>query len=92
MARKIPLTNITKYMLVAEGIQRDLRKNPRSPAVVRRAVLDLTDLVAKGLEEAAQVFEGLTMVVFSHHPDVTGGPRRGTSAPRSHPGRRRVVA
>ena len=92
MARKIPLTNFTKYRLVAEGIQRDLRKNPRSPAAVRQAVLDLADLAAKGLEEAAQVFEGLELVVFAHHPDVTRGPRRAERARRAQPGGGRGVA
>ena len=35
MAMTIPLTNLAKYMKVAEVIHRDFRKSPASPAAVR---------------------------------------------------------
>ena len=76
MAQTIPLTNFGAYLQNAKAIQRKLRGRTVSPAVMREAVADLADLAAKSLEEAAQVFEGLTMVVLSLHPDVMRGPRR----------------
>jgi len=88
MAKSIPLTNFAKYMRVAEAIRRDLRKSPGSPAAVRQAVVDLADLAAKALEEAAQVFEGLAMILLSLHPDVTRGRPREKRAPRAQAARR----
>jgi len=60
----------------AKAIRRDLRNSTGSPAAVRKAVEDLADLAAKAMEEAAQVFEGLTMTVLALHPDVTRAPQR----------------
>jgi len=82
MAQRIPLTNFPQYLTEAEAIRRNLRESTASPEAVRQAVVDLADLAAKGLEEAAQVFEGLALVVLSHHPDVKRAPRRGKRAPR----------
>jgi len=80
MAKRIPRTNFAEYWRVAEAIRRDLRASTGSPVAVRQAVLNLADLVAKALEEAAQVSEGLSMVVLAQHPDVTRGPRRAERA------------
>ena len=83
MAKTIPLTNFSTYLTEAHAIRRDLRESTGSPEAVRQAVVALADLVAKGLEEAAQVFEGLVLVVLSHHPDVRRAPRRQERAPRA---------
>ena len=83
MARRIPLTNFTKYMTEAQAIGRNLRESAGSPETVRQAVLDLTDLAAKSLEEAAQVFEGLALVVLSQHPGVTRARPREKRVPRA---------
>lgn len=73
MAAEIPLTNFAKYMRVAEKIQQDLGECPESPAALRQAVVDLVKLARQSLEEAAQVFEALALVVLAHHPDVRRG-------------------
>lgn len=80
MAKRIPRTNFAEYWRVAEAIRWDLRASTGSPVAVRQAVLNLAELVAKALEEAAQVAEGLSMVVLAQHPDVTRGPRRAERA------------
>lgn len=77
MAKTIPLTNFAKFMTDARAIQRGLGGEAASPETIRQAVVDLTDLCAKALEEAAQVFEGLALLVMSLHPEVTRArPRR----------------
>ena len=53
------------------------------PAPVRHAVMDLADLAAKALEEAAQVFEGLALIVLALHPEVMRGRSRRKRAPRA---------
>jgi len=83
MAATSPLTNFLTYLTEAHAIRQNLRESPGSPEAVRQAVVALADLAAKGLEEAAQVFEGLALVVLSHHPDLTRGPRRQERAPRA---------
>jgi len=83
MAATSPLTNFPTYLTEAHAIRQHLRESPGSPEAVRQAVMDLADLAAKGLEEAAQVFEGLALVVLSHHPDVRRAPRRLERAPRA---------
>jgi hypothetical protein len=83
MAKSIPLTNFTKYMTEAQAISRNLRESTGSPEAVRQAVMDLTDLAAKSLEEAGQVFEGLALVVLSQHPAVTRARPREKRAPRA---------
>jgi len=88
MAATSPLTNFLTYLTEAHAIRQNLRESPGSPEAVRQAVVALADLAAKGLEEAAQVFEGLALVVLSHHPDLTRG-RGGKNArhePRRPPG------
>jgi len=83
MARRIPLTNFTKYMTEAQAIGRNLRESAGSLETVRQTVMDLTDLAAKSLEEAAQVFEGLALVVLSQHPAVTRARPREKRVPRA---------
>ena len=92
MATRIPRTNFADYWRAAEAIRRDLRASTGSPVAVRQAVLNLADLVAKALEEAAQVSDALSMVVLAQHPDLTRGPRRAEGARRAQPGGRRGVA
>ena len=92
MATRIPRTNFAEYWRAAEAVRRDLRASTGSPVAVRQAVVDLADVVAKALEEAAQVAEGLSMVVLAQHPDLTRGPRRAERARRAQPGGGRGVA
>ena len=88
MAQRIPLTNFPQYLTEAEAIRRNLRESTASPEAVRQAVVDLADLAAKALEEAAQVFEGLAMILLSLHPEVTRGRPREKRAPRAQAARR----
>lgn len=83
MARTIPLTNFAAHMKIAKAIHRDLRENPGGLDAVRRAVVDLAELAGEALEEAAQVFEALAMVVLSLDRSVTRGPKRTERAPRA---------
>jgi hypothetical protein len=92
VATRIPRTNFAEYWRVAEAIRRDLRASTGPPVAVRQAVLNSADLVANALEEAAQVSEGLSMVVLAQHPDLTRGLRRAERARRAQPGGRRGVA
>jgi|MudIll2142460700_1097286.scaffolds.fasta_scaffold00395_3 hypothetical protein len=92
MATRIPRTNFAEYWRAAEAVRRDLRASTGSPVAVRQAVVDLADVVAKALEEAAQVAEALSMVVLAQHPDLTRGPRRAERARRAQPGGGRGVA
>ncbi len=81
MVHVIPLTNFATYKTEARAIQRALRDSPDSPATVRQAVGDLTELCIKGFEEAAQVFEALALLVLALHPEVTRAPQPENRAP-----------
>jgi len=59
------------------------RRRAGALETVRQTVMDLTDLAAKSLEEAAQVFEGLALVVLSQHPAVTRARPREKRVPRA---------
>jgi hypothetical protein len=88
MAKSIPLTNFIKYLTEAEAIRCDLRKRTGSPEAVRQAVLDLTGLLAKSLEKARRVIQGLALVVRSLQSDATRAPRRDKRPPRAQAARR----
>ena len=75
MATSIPLTHFSEYEAAARAIQHSLGKGTPSPAAVRQAVVDLTDLAVRALEEVNQTFEGLALLVIALHPEVKRSPR-----------------